>query len=83
MKKQSLKQNLILSKFRNATIARPMVGLRVIVYNGAWMLTKIINDQMVGHKIGQFSHTKRFDGQSQNKRKTKRKTKSKTKEIKE
>lgn len=30
---------------------------------------------MVGLKVGEFSITKKFDGQAQNKRKTKRKTK--------
>jgi len=38
-------------------------------------LTKLLDERMVGHKFGEFSLTKRFECQAQNKRKTKRKTK--------
>jgi len=52
-----------------------MLGLRVQVYNGVWPLTKLLDERMVGLKLGEFSHTKRFDGQNLAKRRTRRKTK--------
>lgn len=75
VKKTYLKQNSTLSRFRNAIISKRMIGLRANIYNGAWLLTKTFDERMVGCKIGEFSITKRFDAQAQNKRKTKRKTK--------
>ena len=74
--KNYLKPNLTLSKFRNAIITKSLVGLRANIYNGAWLLTKTFDERMVGCKVGEFSITKRFDAQAQNKRKTKRKTKT-------
>lgn len=35
---------------------------------GAWLLTKNIEEQMVGMKIGEFSLSKRFDCQLQKKK---------------
>ena len=68
-------RNLVLSNFRNSTIIPKMIGLKASIYNGAWLLTKTFEEKMVGLKVGEFSITKKFDGQAQNKRKTKRKTK--------
>lgn len=75
MTRPILKQNIILSRFRNSTISKRMLGLRVQVYNGVWPLTKLLDERMVGLKLGEFSHTKRFDGQNLAKRRTRRKTK--------
>jgi len=36
-----------------------------------------MEEKMVGLKVGEFSFTKKFEGQTQTKRKTKRKTKKK------
>jgi len=71
------KMNLALSNFRNSIIPSKFVGYKTYIYNGAWTLTKVIEDKMVGLKIGEFSLTKKFEGQAQTKRKTKRKTKKK------
>jgi len=71
------KANLALSNFRNSIIPTKLVGLKTYIYNGAWALTKVIEEKMVGLKIGEVSITKKFEGQAQTKRKTKRKTKKK------
>jgi len=69
------KQPLILSRHRNSIVNTKLIGAKIHIYNGAWLLTKLVEPFMVGHKIGSFSITKKFDCQAQNKRKTKRKTK--------
>ena len=69
------KRILNVSQFRNSTIINKLIGLKMHVYNGLWLLTKIIDERMLKYKIGSFSITKKFDGQTQKKRKTKRKTK--------
>ena len=71
------KKNIALSNFRNSMITFPYVGRRGYIYNGAWSLTTLFEDSMVGFKIGEFSMTKKFDTQLQKKRKTRRKTKNK------
>lgn len=74
-KRMYAKQNLALSIYRNSSISSKLIGKKIFVYNGAWLLTKTIDERMVGRKIGELSITKKFDGQALNKRKTKRRTK--------
>jgi len=69
------KSPLILSRFRNSIVSSKLIGSKIHIYNGAWLLTRLVEPNMVGHKIGSFSITKKFDCQAQNKRKSKRKTK--------
>lgn len=74
-KRMYKKNTLALSIYRNSLISSKLVGKKIFVYNGAWLLTKTIDERMVGFKIGELSITKKFDGQALNKRKVKRKTK--------
>lgn len=60
---------------RNSTIPYTYIGKRGYVYNGAWKSTILIDEKMVGFKIGEFVITKQFDKQLQRKRKTQRRTK--------
>ena len=41
-----------------------MVGHTIAVYNGKQHVPVYINDQMVGHKLGEFSPTRTFKGHS-------------------
>jgi ribosomal protein S19 len=66
-------KKIILSNYRSAIISKRLVGLRINVYNGAWLLTKTLDERMVGRKIGEFSMTKRFDTQRNGKKKSKKK----------
>jgi small subunit ribosomal protein S19 len=37
-----------------------MVGLNLEVHNGNRFIRVFINENMVGHKLGEFSHTRTF-----------------------
>ena len=50
-----------------------MEGMRVRIYNGAWLLVQSINEDMIGTKFGEYSITKCFDAQKKSRRKTKKK----------
>lgn len=41
-----------------------MIGLSIAVHNGKDHLTVYITDNMVGHKLGEFSPTRTFKGHS-------------------
>lgn len=41
-----------------------MVGLTIAVHNGRQHVPILINDQMIGHKLGEFAGTRTFRGHS-------------------
>lgn len=45
---------------RNSTISPEMVGFIFGVHNGKTHLEVFISEDMVGHKLGEFSPTKKF-----------------------
>lgn len=45
---------------RSMTIAPRMIGFKFGVYNGMRFIPVVISDQMVGHKLGEFSPTRQF-----------------------
>ena len=47
---------------RRSTILPQFVGLTFGVYNGQKFVPVTINEQMVGHKLGEFSPTRNFKG---------------------
>ena len=47
---------------RASTILPSMVGHTIAVYNGKQHVPVYINDQMVGHKLGEFALTRTFKG---------------------
>lgn len=47
---------------RRSMILPEMVGLTIAVHNGRTHVPVIINDQMVGHKLGEFSPTRTYKG---------------------
>lgn len=44
---------------RNLIIVPKMVGLTIYVYNGKEFLSVKIVEEMVGHRLGEFAHTRR------------------------
>lgn len=66
------KRTLNLTKFRNSSIPFYLVGKKICISNGAWLLTKNIEESMVGMKVGEFSLSKRSDRQLQDKQRLKR-----------
>ena len=49
---------------RRSTIAPEMVGHTLAVYNGRKFIPVYITENMVGHKLGEFAHTRTFKGHS-------------------
>jgi small subunit ribosomal protein S19 len=53
---------------RRSTIIPEMVGLTLAVHNGRKFVPVFISENMVGHKLGEFSPTRTFYGHSGDKR---------------
>jgi len=45
---------------RSCTVFPDMVGFKFEVYNGRKFIEVQISEDMVGHKLGEFSHTRTF-----------------------
>jgi len=45
---------------RNSSITPEMVGFTFGIYNGKEHISVLITEDMVGHKLGEFSHTRKF-----------------------
>ena len=54
------KKNTVKTWSRSTTILPSMIGHTFFVYNGLQHLPVFISDQMIGHKLGEFSPTKTF-----------------------
>ena len=57
---------------RSSTIVPIMIGHTIAVYNGREHIAIFITDQMVGHKLGEFSPTRLFKGHIKKDKKLKR-----------
>ena len=53
---------------RRSTILPDFVGLTIAVHNGKQHIPVFITENMVGHKLGEFSHTRTFKGHSGDKK---------------
>jgi len=49
---------------RRSTILPDFVGLTIAVHNGKQHIPVYVSENMVGHKLGEFSHTRIFKGHS-------------------
>jgi len=49
---------------RRSMILPDMVGLTIAVHNGRQHVPILVNDQMIGHKLGEFAATRTFRGHS-------------------
>ncbi len=47
---------------RRSMVIPEMVGLTISVYNGRQHVPVLINEDMVGHKLGEFSPTRTYRG---------------------
>ena len=47
---------------RRSTILPEMVGLTIAVHNGRKFLPVFVTENMVGHKLGEFSPTRSYHG---------------------
>jgi small subunit ribosomal protein S19 len=53
---------------RRSTILPQFVGLTFGVYNGKKFIPVSVNEDMVGHKLGEFSPTRTFPGHAADKK---------------
>ena len=49
---------------RRSTIIPDMVGLTLAVHNGRQFVPVFVSENMVGHKLGEFAHTRTFRAHS-------------------
>ena len=53
---------------RRSTILPEFIGLTIAVHNGKQHVPVYINENMVGHKLGEFALTRTFKGHSSDKK---------------
>ncbi|CAA6801488.1 MAG: SSU ribosomal protein S19p (S15e) [uncultured Thiotrichaceae bacterium] len=53
---------------RRSMILPEMVGLTIAVHNGRQHVPVLVNENMVGHKLGEFSPTRLFRGHAADKK---------------
>ena len=53
---------------RRSMILPEMVGLTIAVHNGRLHVPVLVNENMVGHKLGEFAVTRTFKGHSGDKK---------------
>jgi small subunit ribosomal protein S19 len=65
-------KKVILTWSRGSTIIPSMIGHTIAIHNGREHIPIFITDQMVGHKLGEFSATRTFRGHAKNDKKSRR-----------
>jgi small subunit ribosomal protein S19 len=55
-------RKVVMTWSRASTIVPIMIGHTIAVYNGREHIPVFVSDQMVGHKLGEFSQTRTFRG---------------------
>jgi small subunit ribosomal protein S19 len=53
---------------RRSMVMPGMVGLTIAIYNGRQHIPVVINEDMVGHKLGEFAPTRTYRGHSADKK---------------
>lgn len=59
---QSGSKSVIKTWSRASTITPDFVGLTIAVYNGKKFIPVYVTENMVGHKLGEFSPTRNYRG---------------------
>lgn len=62
------KKTVIKTWSRASTITPDFVGMTIAVHNGKTFVPVYVTENMVGHKLGEFSPTRSFRGHGGNKR---------------
>jgi small subunit ribosomal protein S19 len=62
--KDSKSSKVIKTWSRNSTIPPDFVGLTFAVHNGKKFIPVFVTEEMVGHKLGEFSPTRTFHSHS-------------------
>lgn len=53
---------------RRSMVLPQMVGLTIAVHNGRQHVPVMVNENMVGHKLGEFAATRTYKGHAANKK---------------
>ena len=62
-KKEANPAKRVVSTYSRRSMVIPdMVGITFAVHNGRKFIPVFVTEQMVGHKLGEFSHTRTFHG---------------------
>jgi small subunit ribosomal protein S19 len=67
--KEAKKKSVIKTWSRSSMIIPDMVGETIAVHNGKTFVPVFVTENMVGHKLGEFSPTRNFKGHSGNRKK--------------
>jgi len=65
-------RKVIVTWSRSSTILPIMIGHTIAVYNGREHVPILVQDQMVGHKLGEFASTRTYRGHVKSDKKAKR-----------
>jgi small subunit ribosomal protein S19 len=65
---ESRKKTVIKTWSRRSMITPDFVGLTIAVHNGNKFIPVYVTENMVGHKLGEFSPTRTFRGHSKGKK---------------
>ncbi len=66
--KESKKKKVIKTWSRSSMVIPDMVGETIAVHNGKTFVPVFITENMVGHKLGEFSPTRVFRGHAGNRK---------------
>ena len=69
-KKEGKANKVIKTWSRRSTIIPDFIGLTFAVHNGKKFIPVYVTDNMVGHKLGEFSLTRTYHGHGADKKKT-------------
>jgi small subunit ribosomal protein S19 len=61
---ESSKKSVIKTWSRSSMIIPDMIGQTIAVHNGKTFVPVFVTENMVGHKLGEFSPTRTFKGHS-------------------
>lgn len=65
---ESRSNRVIRTWSRRSTIVPEMVGITIAVHNGKKFVPVFVSENMVGHKLGEFSPTRTFYGHAGDKK---------------
>ncbi|MEE9372507.1 MAG: 30S ribosomal protein S19 [Saprospiraceae bacterium] len=66
--KASNKKTVVKTWSRSSMIIPDMVGQTIAVHNGKTFIPVFVTENMVGHKLGEFSPTRNYRGHSGNRK---------------
>lgn len=70
---QETRSNRVIKTWsRRSTVVPEMVGLTLAVHNGRKFIPVFVSENMVGHKLGEFSPTRTFFGHAADKKSKKK-----------